>query len=225
MPDPVKPSDPPHAPAPDPRPRMHPRSLAQAGLDGEPAEVYKHDARSKVWRVEHGTLGPVVVKRFEYTPGRQRVSLIVGTHPGQHELKRNRQLAAAGVPVVPILEAGEERAGFGGRAWLATPLTGTSLQRLLTAPDTSDVQRETLIDDAAELTRQLIAAGFTFKDLKPSNIVVGEHDRLLLIDVGSARPDTSKKQTTRMLAVMDRVLKRDGVSRELRERYRQGISQ
>lgn len=213
-------------PQPDPadRPRMRPRSLADAGLDGEADEVYKQDGRSKVWRVEHATLGPVVVKRFEYTPSRQRVSLIVGTHPGQHELKRNRQLALAGVPVVPILDAGEERAGFGGRAWLATPLMGTSMQRHLTNPGTTHAQRETLIDGAAKLTRRLLDAGYTFKDLKPSNIVLDDAGAMQLIDVGSARPDTSQKQTTRMLAVMDRVLKRDGVGRELRERYRDQVA-
>ena len=224
MPDPTSIPDPPAAPRPAKRPRMRPRSLAEAGLAGEPVEVYKQDARSRVWRVELATLGPVVVKRFEYTPSRQRVSLIVGTHPGQHELKRNRQLAAAGVPVVPILDAGEERAGLGGRAWLATPLIGTSMQRAITDPATTASQLELLIDQAATLTRQLLDAGYTFKDLKPSNIVLDDAGQMHLIDVGCAKPDTSKKQTTRMLAVMDRVLKRDGLDRELRERYRKKVN-
>lgn len=202
---------------------IHPRSLIQAGLDGDVIEVYKHDARSKVWLVEHATRGAIVVKRFEYRPARQRLSLIVGTHPAQVELARNHQLRKAGVRVIPIIDAGEERSGFGGRSWLATPQSGRSLQNLLTDTSTSTSEAEALILSAASLTQSLIGAGYTFKDLKPSNIIIDETGDAFLIDVGCAKPDTSHKQVTRMLAVMDRVLKRDGVGRELRERYRQKL--
>ncbi|XAL98266.1 hypothetical protein OT109_11715 [Phycisphaeraceae bacterium D3-23] len=202
--------------------RLHiePRSLDEAGLGGDVIARYKDDPRSRVWRVEHAEHGPVVVKQFVYRPARQRISLVVGVHPAQLELARNHQLAQARVPVVPILDCGEERAGFGGRAWLATPAMGTSLQRLLTDDACDDRRAAELIDRAAALTRRLLDARYTFKDLKPSNIVVDEADAMRLIDVGSAKPDMSKKQVVRMLAVMDRVLKRDGVGRALRERYR-----
>ncbi|MFI4859534.1 MAG: hypothetical protein ACIAXF_02510 [Phycisphaerales bacterium JB063] len=203
--------------------RLQPRSLAAAGLDGEALEVYKSDARSRVWRVDHATLGPVVVKQFVYRPVRQRVSLVVGVHPAQLELARNAQLAQSGVPVVPIVDCGEARAGLGGRAWLATRVMGASLQRLLTGGGSDEGRAGELIDAASALTGRLIGAGYTFKDLKPSNIVVDGEGVMRLIDVGSARPDTSGKQVVRMLAVMDRVLKRDGVGRALRERYRDAL--
>ncbi|MEM9414587.1 MAG: lipopolysaccharide kinase InaA family protein [Planctomycetota bacterium] len=203
--------------------RLRPRPLGAAGLDAAPAEVYKDDPRSKVWRVEHTALGPVVVKQFVYRPIRQRLSLAVGVHPAQLELARNHQLAQAGVPVVPIIDCGEERAGLGGRAWLATPVMGASLQRLLTDDACGEARTAELIDSAAALTRRLLDAGYTFKDLKPSNVVVDDAGVMRLIDVGSARPDTSKKQALRMLAVMDRVLKRDGVGRAMRERYRDAV--
>ena len=203
--------------------RIGPRSLRAAGLDGQAEEVYKNDPRSKVWRVEHKTLGPVVVKQFTYNPVRQRLSLIVGVHPAQLELARNQQLQAARVPVIAIIDGGEERAGFGGRCWLATPQVGTSLQRLLTTPNIDEQRAIDLIDQAATLTRTMLDAGYTFKDLKPSNIVIEGAGDAYLIDVGSAKPDTTSKQTQRMLAVMDRVLKRDGVSNALRERFQEQI--
>lgn len=216
-------TDAPAAPAPAERVRLRPRTLRDAGLDGTPAETYKDDDRSRVWRIDHATHGPVVVKQFVYQPARQRVSLVVGVHPAQLEAARNHQLQEAGVPVVPLIDGGEERVGFGGRAWLATPLMGTSMQRRIANPATDDAQATGLIDDAAALTRRLIDAGYTFKDLKPSNIVLDDTGQPRLIDVGSTKPDTSRKQVTRMLAVMDRVLKRDGVSRALRERYRDAV--
>jgi len=204
---------------------IRPRSLSQAGLNGPELEVYKHDARSRVWRVDHETHGPVVVKRFEYRPLRQRLSLIVGIHPGACELRRNQQLGEAQVPVVPILDAGEQRDGMGGRVWLATPVMGTSLQRRLTGAEVDQTQAKRWVDAASDLARALLGAGFTFKDFKPSNVIITDTGDAMLIDVGCARPDTSAKQVTRMLAVMDRVMKRDGLSRELRERFRKRVDQ
>ena len=199
------------------------RTLCAAGLDGPPAETYKGDTRSRVWRVDHATHGPVVVKQFVYQPARQRVSLAVGVHPAQLEAARNHQLQEAGVPVVPLIDGGEERCGFGGRVWLATPFVGASLQRRITDSAVDDVRVSELIDSAAMLTRRLLKAGYTFKDLKPSNIIIDDAGAMHLIDVGSAKPSTREKHIVRMLAVMDRVLKRDGIQQALCERYRRSV--
>ena len=203
--------------------RLRPRSLHDAGLDGPPATVYKDDARSRVWSTEHVAYGLVVVKQFTYSSARQRAARVAGIHPAQCEAARNHQLRTSGVPVVPLVDGGEERAGFGRRIWLATPFTGISLQHRITDPAVDDVGASELIDAAARLTRKLLKAGYTFKDLKPSNIIIDGAGVMHLIDVGSAKPSTRKKQVARMLAVMDRVLKRNGIQQTLCERYRRSV--
>ena len=203
--------------------RLRPRTLCAAGLDGPPTGIYKDDARSRVWRVDHAIHGPVVVKQFVYQPTRQRASLAVGVHPAQLEAARNYQLQEAGVSVVPLIDGGEERCGLGGRVWLATPFVGASLQCRLKDSVIDETRASELIDAAAILTRRLLKAGYTFKDLKPSNIIIDDAGAMHLIDVGSVKPSTREKHIVRMLAVMDRVLKRDGIKQTLCERYRRSV--
>jgi hypothetical protein len=207
--------------------RLRHRTLAEAGLAGPVVEEFKRDDRSVVWRVERAG-GPRVVKRFVYAPLRQRLSLLVGRHPGQAELKWNRALRGAGVPVVPVVDGGIEPAGLGATVWLATPLAGASMQRLIREEATRRTHGEALISAAADLTRALFAAGFWSRDLKPSNIVIDDDGRALLIDVGSARHapagPAAAATTARTLAVMDRVLARDGVDEPLRRRYAQLVA-
>ena len=193
------------------------RSPQDAGLTGPESAVYKHDARSRVWRIDRPE-GPVVVKRFEHHPWRQRLALMLGRHPAQLEHRANRRLCDRGIRVAPIVDYGIEKAGLGARAWLATRWVGASLQRrLVDRPDTGEAHR--LIDAAAELTRDLLAAGLTFKDLKPSNMVIDVAGRAWLIDVGSVRADVSPRAVERMLGVMDRVLARDQAPRPWRQRF------
>ncbi len=224
------PQPPPPLPAPGPRPgpsaptRLRRRSLADAALDSAALEVFKQDARSRVWRVEHATRGPVVVKRFEYQPLRQRAALALGLHPAQWELRQNARLRGAGVPAVPIQDAGVEPAGVGARVWLATPWSGKSMQTLLKQPGQTPDDVRALLAAAAGLTRRLIEVGYTFKDLKPSNLVIDGDGRAHLIDVGSARRDTAPAQVARMLAVMDRVMARDGVDEGGRQFFRERAS-
>ncbi len=207
--------------------RLHParqRTLDDAGLGTAPLRTFKADARSHVWLVD-APRGQRVIKRFEYSRLRQRLSLLLGIHPGRRELKCNRRLRAAQVSVVPIVDAGVEGRGLGCRAWLATPLTGSSLHHRLDAAqgDTKDQGR--LIDAAACLAADLIRAGFWFKDLKPSNIVIDQSGDAWLIDVGSARPARKPAHTERMLAVMDRVLVRAGADAALRRRFDAAVRQ
>lgn len=204
--------------------RLRRRSLADARLHGDAVDVFKEDGRSRVWRVDHTQHGPVVVKRFAYNPLRQRAALAMGLHPGQLELRQNRRLRDAGVAVVPIIDAGVEPAGVGARVWLATPRVGKSLQALLQQPGQTPEARQALLGAAAGLARRLIEVGYTFKDFKPSNLVIDDAGRPHLIDVGSARRDDSPGQVARMIAVMDRVLDRDGVDEDGRLFFRERVS-
>ncbi|NQV82092.1 MAG: hypothetical protein HQ495_16160 [Alphaproteobacteria bacterium] len=190
---------------------LTPRSLADARLDGPAIETFKADARSRVWRVNRDGVD-LVVKRFEYSPWRQAFGRMLGIHPAQLELAAQRTLEAAGVRVITTIDCGMDK----GRAWLATPAVGTSLQRAL-ASNRDD--HAALMDAAATLTLALIEAGFTFKDLKPSNILIDNRGDAWLIDVGSVKNTTSRKAVRRMLEVMRRVLARDRVASDLIERF------
>ncbi|MHC4126571.1 MAG: lipopolysaccharide kinase InaA family protein [Planctomycetota bacterium] len=209
------------------RARLHAlrhRTLEDAGLGAAPMRTFKADGRSHVWLIDAAE-GRRVIKRFVYSPLRQRLALLLGIHPGCRELACNRRLGAAGVRVVPIVDAGVEGRGPGCRAWLATPLTGSSLHILLDDSGGNDDARERLIDAAAGLGADLIRAGFWFKDLKPSNIVIDEAGEAWLIDVGSARPARKPSETKRMLKVMDRVLARAGADKALRQRFAASVRQ
>jgi len=199
-------------------PTLRRRSLADAGLAGVAVEEFKRDQRSHVWRVD-SERGPFVVKRFVYSPWRQRLSLLVGAHPAQVEVRWNQRLQAGLVAVVPVHDGGIEPSGFGCRVWLSTEVAGTSMQRLIRAPEIRKARGEGLIAAAAGLAAQLFAAGFWSRDFKPSNIVIDDAGGARLIDVGSARRGASARNIARTMAVMDRVLARDGVEPSLRLRF------
>ncbi|MEX0885568.1 MAG: lipopolysaccharide kinase InaA family protein [Phycisphaeraceae bacterium] len=191
------------------------------GLTRLPADVlYKADARSRVWRVQ-GPRGPVVVKRFEYSPTRQRLAAMIGRHPAQRERRANQRLVAAGVAVVPIIDAGIDA----GRHWLATPWCGESLQARLrrgsgadTEADRNAGDKRTLALALGRFVARLVEQRWYFRDLKPSNILVDTADKLRLIDVGDARRLGGRRQTWRMLATLDRTARRDGATRTQRLR-------
>jgi tRNA A-37 threonylcarbamoyl transferase component Bud32 len=206
---------------------IHParqRTLDDAGLGTAPLRTFKADARSHVWLVD-APAGQRVVKRFEYSRLRQRLGMVLGNHPALRELECNRRLRDAQIRVVPIVDAGVEGRGPGCRVWLATPLTGLSLHNLLDKAEGSTDERERLVDAAARLAADLIRAGFWFKDLKPSNIVIDGSGDAWLIDVGSARPTRKPSETRRMLKVMDRVLARGGADKTLRQRFAARVKQ
>jgi tRNA A-37 threonylcarbamoyl transferase component Bud32 len=168
--------------------------------DREPQQVYKQDARSRVWRVSGDGGGSFVIKRFEFSPLRQVLGLAIGQHPGQREIRRARQLIASGLSVAPIIASGFQRRGPGGFYWLATPHLGTSLHNLFNQDHMADPdRRQRVLDAVGRLTSDLISMGLFNRDHKASNIVVDSEDRPWLIDVGAVGRSRGPAGADRML--------------------------
>lgn len=177
------------------------------------AELYKADRRSRVWRTDDAPRGQrYVIKRFEYSPLRQRLAWWLGVHPAQRERRNAEKWAARGLPIVPIAAGGFD----GGKAWLATELRGVSLERLIKsgAVPADSPRGRSLIEAVARLLALLVTKKVFFKDLKTSNILVDDRDALWLIDSGSMREASGlarSGQLDRMRAMLDRTAARDGV--------------
>ncbi len=166
----------------------------------DPAEVYKHDKRSRVWRIDTGEGQSFVVKRFEYNPLRQMLAVGLGMHPGQRERRCCRMLKAAGLPVVPIIASGICRRGPGINLWLVTPYVGMSLYNLLYKRQLTDADRRgRVMDVVGVLTGSLAGKGLFNRDHKASNILIDHEDRPWLIDVGGVRRSRGATDTRRML--------------------------
>lgn len=184
-------------------------------LQAQPVEVYKHDARSRVWRAdlpaERG--GAVVIKRFEYGPVRQAMAAMLGRHPLQRERRRHVWLAKRGVRVVPVTDSGWQGSLPGCRGWLATPYKGLSLHWLLCYEAPPWAKRRAVARSVADLLGQLIDAGLFNRDMKVSNIVVDEEQRAWLIDAGGVRRTAGAAAIWRMLAVLDETARFAGATR------------
>lgn len=186
----------------------------------QPIEVFKEDRRSRVWLVHSASLGRVAIKRWEYSPWRQRAARLVGLHPGQREWRSNRRLAVLGIAVVPVLAGGVVRGWLGDRYWLATPLWGRSVQRWLTrgrGPTWAARRRGIL--GLARMADRLLHRGLVFRDLKTSNVIADAGGQVWLIDVGSVRRSVSRGPRLRMLAMLDKTAAGDGATRADRVRF------
>lgn len=166
----------------------------------EPVEVYKHDARSRVWRIDAPDAGSFVVKRFEFNPVRQALGRLLGNHPGMREIRQTRRLISQGVPVVPIIASGVQRRGAGLQYWLVTPYVGKSVFNLIFHGDLSDAERRArVLDGVGRLTGGLIAKGFFNRDHKASNILIDAEGKPQLIDCGGVRRHGGEADSRRML--------------------------
>lgn len=184
-----------------------------AWLDREPVQVYKHDARSRVWRIDAPDGQSFVIKRFEHSPLRQRIAAGVRLHPGQRESRMADRLESAGIPVVPIIATGEQPVGVGIHLWLATPQMGISLHNLFNQGHLTDPERRSRVLDAAgRLTGQLIARHWFNRDHKASNIVIDGQDQARLIDVGAVRRGRGRAGAGRMLTNLSQTLTQAGAT-------------
>lgn len=198
-------------------------SLDHSLLAAAPVEVYKTDARSTVWRVETPG-GPMVVKRFEYSPLRQALGRMLGLHPAQREACRAQQLIRDGFPVVPIAGTLAVRSGMGCKVHLVTPYTGESLQRLLRGEKLNDeARRRAVLMAVGELAARLIAKGWRFRDFKTANLVIDDAGGVHLIDVGSARRSGSARRKDEMLEMLQHTLEQDGVKEAEQKWWRETI--
>ena len=180
----------------------------------DPAEVYKSDGRSRVWRME-SPIGDLVVKRFEYSPQRQRFAWWLRCHPVQREARSNALLHEVGMAVLPIVAM-----GWSGRAWVVWPRRGESLHdHLYFGRLETPARRHHLTRQVADLTSQLLEYGLALRDFKLSNILVDEADRLWLIDTAGLRRTRSRRVIWRMLTVLDRTAVRAGARRTDRVRF------
>jgi len=184
-------------------------------LNAPPAQVYKHDARSRVWRVDAPDGRSFVVKRFEYNAFRQLLGFLFWLHPGQRERRRCDQLQRLGIQVAPIVAAGICRRGFGLGYWLVTPYLGTSLYHIFYDGELKDEGRRTRILDAVgKLTSELIRHRLYNRDHKASNIVIDQDDRAWLIDVGAVRRVCGPSGEVRMWHSLDTTLAQAGASEQ-----------
>jgi tRNA A-37 threonylcarbamoyl transferase component Bud32 len=181
-------------------------NFAQLVGHAPPTWVYKQDRRSRVWQVDTPE-GPVVFKRFQYSPPQQLIASTFGAHPGQREIKANARLREKGFPVVPILAHGRTLHPLGVRFWLVTPFVGKSVQRMYQEGDLEDPKRRKhVIDSISVLTSELIMHGFYNRDLKTSNLLMDGRGKLWMIDAGATRPSKNREQTLRMLAMLLKTL-------------------
>ncbi|MEO1236570.1 MAG: lipopolysaccharide kinase InaA family protein [Planctomycetota bacterium] len=166
-------------------------------LRREADEVFKDDRRTRVWRVTDGRGRAWVVKRFERSPLRQRVTRWAGRHPAQRETRSNAKLRSAGVAAVPIVADGVDAEG---RSWLVTPFVGPSLYHWLMRcdPAGSGADRRALTRRVGRLTGELLIRKAAHADYKASNIVLGDRLDPHLIDTG----DVSTSKGLPLLASM-----------------------
>lgn len=180
-------STPPAATAPTPTPHTSTATPSGESLLGlAPAEVFKEDARSRVWRVDAPDGRAWVIKHFVHAPWKQKLTARLGTHPAQREQQWHQRLAQNGLAVAPIEHEGVYP---DGTRWLATPYLGVSLYNWLRHcdPQRDARQRHDLTRQLGRLTGLLLAMRVQHGDHKASNVVLDDAGVLHLIDAGACR--------------------------------------
>ena len=171
----------------------------------KPAETYKSDARTRVWRVEAPPPDgrSFVIKQFQHSPTRQTWAMLVGMHPAQYERRGTRLLQRRGISVAPIVDWGVTFRGPKAKAWLLMPYCGRSLKhRLRKGEFTSHARRMRVLTSVAELTAAMLAHGLFNRDHKASNVLIDDTDRAWLIDAGGVRQEKQDAQRLRMLMAL-----------------------
>jgi hypothetical protein len=162
-----------------------------------PAEVFKDDRKSRVWRVVDAAGDSWVIKRWKHAALRQRLQWVTGFHPAQVEKRRHDELQGVDLPVQPI-----EAVDYDGGGVVVTRFRGVSLYNWLRTGGPRDPSaRRAMYERLGRLLGRMFAARMIFRDCKASNLLVDPEDHSLwLIDVGSARvarlpvPEHHRKQ-------------------------------
>lgn len=180
-----------------------PDDVIESLLHGEPALVYKDDARSRVVRVDVPA-GSFVIKRYVYAPWRQFMAWKIGSHPIQREQLAISLLDEQGFRVLPMLASGVLSTKRGFIGYGISRFVGESLHRRIRRKlfDSDDQQRLAL-ESAGEQTARLIEQGIYHRDLKASNLLIDDEGHAWLIDVGDIRGTRSQAKFNSMLQGMD----------------------
>jgi tRNA A-37 threonylcarbamoyl transferase component Bud32 len=194
------------------------RELASWIVGSRELEVFKADKRSKVWRITPaGMTRSLVIKRFEYGGFKQWVQHIFRSHPAQREARAAAALHKSEVPVVVPAGTGKawDAEAVSIKYFIATPFMAPSLDRVMRGWKFTPFRAKIAIINAVGFTAaRLVLAGYFFKDLKTSNIIVTDDNLARLIDTGCARRvGDAYAQMPRMLAMLDQTAKRDGASK------------
>lgn len=119
--------------------------------------------------------------------------------PEACELFANEQRLATGLPAHPGVVRGLEAGEADGRMYLAMELAPGAPLRRLVGTDAADeagaviarLPRDrvvAIVAAAAEAAAHLHAHGWVHGDLSPGNLIVGEAERVVVVDLGVARP-------------------------------------
>ena len=174
-------------------------------------EQYKVDRRSRVWKVRDGegdSTAEYVVKQYRHPSAKQRATWLVGLHPVQREARAVAKLTQARIPVVPITATGMHK----GRGILVTRYAGPSLQVAVQQGMLDDhARRVGVLERVVALTASLVESRWFFRDLQLANMVLGDDNQVMLIDTGSIRRSGSPHHTVRMLGLLARTARMEGV--------------
>jgi|GEM_PF-6302306 len=189
-----------------------------------PVKVFKNDGRSRVWQVESSDPpGPIILKQFTFNHLRQRFGWLTGLHPAYQEIRQSRRLIRDGLPVVPIWGSHVELVGLGCQITLACPYQGLSLYLAWRRGRFAEAAiRDEYLARLSQMLVTMIQAGWSFRDLKTSNILCDDDNQPWLIDIGSARKVRPVRsghagmRIWRMLRVLDQSMTADGWALEHR---------
>ena len=193
------------------------RELASWIIGSRELEVFKTDARSRVWRITPaGMTRSLVIKRFEYGGFKQWIQHMTGSHPAQREARAAASLHKADVPVVLPAGTGKawDPAALSIKYFIATPYTGPSLDRAMRGWKFTPFRVKIATINAVGFTAaKLVLGGFFYKDLKTSNLIVDETTARLIDTECAKKVGDPYAQMPRMLAMLDKTAKRDGASK------------
>jgi serine/threonine protein kinase len=154
--------------------------------------------------------GLMVVKRYDYTPLRQRIEWLIGTHPLQDELKAFAFLKQLRFPIARIMAQGMHD----GKGFLVTQFFGESLQGAIYRGRFSNHKlRRRVAHNIGSLMGSLWLEKVFLRDFKAANILVDSKGNLAIIDPGRKQTIKRPEQFIRMANLMAYSTKNPGATR------------